>query len=94
MILYLMTSPMPSNVSCLCLLLAVDQRLHAMVIQAVWFDQIYYVEFVGLVFSSVGYTKVEPLTLLLRTSVIKFKLKIIFKFTDLCGSVKITTFKS
>lgn len=44
-----MPRPMPANIAAFGLFVAVNQRLHAVVVQAVWLDQVDDVELIGLV---------------------------------------------
>jgi hypothetical protein len=56
-----MTCPMPSHVPGLSLFLAVNERLHPVIVEAIRLDQVNDVEFVRLVLPCVSDSEVEPL---------------------------------
>ena len=74
--------------------LAVDERLHAMVVQRIRLDQIYYIKLVDDVFAGVGDSEEEPLTELGRRSVVELQFQVIFEFSNLGCAMQIATFKS
>ena len=78
-----MTSSMPAYASSIRFFLAVDKRLHSMVIQAVRFDQIDDVELVDLILSGIGETEVEPLAELGRAPMVKLQIQVVLKLTYL-----------
>ena len=84
---------MPANTPCLSLFLAVNQRFHAMIVETVRLDQIDYIKLVDLVLARVAYSEKEPLAQLLWGSMIEFQIQIIFKFTELSGSMEIAALK-
>ena len=65
---------MPANLSEFCLLLAVHKRLHSLIVQAVRFDQVYNIEFVGLILASIAHAEVKPLAELLGAPMIELQL--------------------
>lgn len=52
---------MPANLTSLCIFFAVHKRFLTMIVQAIWLNQVYDVEFVLLIFASVAYAEVIPL---------------------------------
>ena len=77
-----------------CLLFAVDERLHSMVIERIRLNQVDYVELVNNVLASVACAEEKPLTQLGGRAIVKLQFQVIFKFADLGCSVQITAFKS
>ena len=53
--------------------LAIDERLHAMVVERIRLDQIYYIKLVDDVFASVAHSEEEPLAQLSRGSVVELQ---------------------
>ena len=84
---------MPAHLLSLSITFAVDQRSHPVLIKTFRLDQVDYVVFISLVFSSIGHAEVKPLRQRYRTPVVKFKIEIIFKISYLGCFVEVTRFK-
>ena len=93
-VLYLVPSPVPPGFLQFCLFLAVNERLHAVVVERVGLDQIDYVELVHYVFASVAGAEEEPLALLGRSTVVELQLQIVFELSNLSCPVQVSAFKS
>ena len=85
-----MPSTMPAHASRFRLFLAVNERLHAVVVEAVRLDQVNYVELVDLIFSRIRDTEVEPLAKLRGTPMVKLEVQVVLKLAYLRRSVQIT----
>ena len=64
-----------------------------MIVETVRLDQIDYIKLVDLVLARVAYPEKEPLAQLLWGTMVEFQIQIIFKFTELSGSMEIATLK-
>jgi hypothetical protein len=79
----------PPTIPLLSALLAVQKRLHSMIVERVWLDQVDNVELVGGVAPCVGHSKKEPLAQLLGCSIVKLQFEVIFKVLNLRCSVQV-----
>ena len=93
-VLDLMPSTMPAHASRFCLFLAVDERLHSMVVEAVGLDQVDYVELVYLILSRIRNAEVEPLAELRGAPVIELQVQVVLKLAYLGRSVQITALEA
>lgn len=87
------TCSLPSFPVCFCCFLWIHQRLHSVVVQAIRFQQIYYVEFVKSASLSVFQSEIKPLVVCFG-QVIRLYYKIIFKFIDLYCSSQVSRLES
>ncbi len=88
-----MSGSVPAYIPCLSLFLTVNQRFAAMIVETVRLDQVDYIKLVDLILTRVAYSEKEPLAQLLWGSMIEFQIQIIFKFTELSGSMEIAALK-
>ncbi len=86
----ILTSPEPANPAGFSGIFDwIEKRLLALIVGAVWLDQIYYVEFVADVLANIAHLEVVPLCIC-RCPVIVFQYQIVGVFADAKSSSQVT----